>query len=143
MASIPADALEDHSHPFWLRFWSRVGQLPKRVDDCLILLKPETCPTATDDSFLWRGGQTRDGYGRVVSGVGGEMRAHHLAWSFYHRDPVPDGCDVTRGPWCKGGKLCLWPGCLVLISSRTMGTNEIARRLIQAYNREVYGDSLP
>ena len=141
MSSVPDEALSDPSHLFWNSFWGKVGKMPLQVSVDLVNTEPETCP---QDSYLWLGGTTRDGYGRVVAGVGGEMRAHHIAWSFRTHDPVPSGTAVTHADWCRGGKLCTWPGCMWITFSRSeKSPSLVLSRLVRAYNAEVMRDSVP
>src|SRR3990167_3182369 len=138
MAAIPQSALEDHSAVFWHRFWQHTGRgIPQNVEAELCVFEPKSC--RAKDYFLWLGGTTRDGYGRCVTGVGGEMRAHYVAWSFFHLDPVPEGCDIVHASLCKGGKLCMWPPCLLIVQARGPRSKgkAVSAALLKAYNAEI------
>mgnify|MGYP001571489527 CR=1 FL=1 len=151
MGSLPRAALEDRSDPFWYRFWGKVWRPQGATGLALKTVVPASPEYVTEwlqrwdnlgpkmscHSLDWTGAQTRDGYGRIISGVGGEMLAHWAAWSFYHLDPVPDGCSVTHAAWCRGGKLCMWPGCLILRPGRGKMGDERVQKIIRVYNREL------
>src|SRR3990167_1660760 len=133
MASIPSEALADGSHDFWRAFWKKVeNHTPEQVMADLHIVPSGVCP----NGYLWTSGVTRDGYGRVVTGVQGEMRAHHIAWAFLHRDPVPPECDVAHARWCTD-KLCCWPGCQLVVTSKRFTANITVQRLMKMYNDEV------
>lgn len=150
MGSLPQSALEDRSDPFWYRFWGKVMRpsgegfplgerhyiptTPEYVQDQIRERLEDLTVCVTLD---WRGAGTRDGYGRIISGVGGEMLAHWAAWSFFHLDPVPQGCSVTHADWCRGGKQCMWPGCLILRPGRGKMGDERVQKIIRVYNREL------
>lgn len=130
MPHIPESALQDQSHPFWAKFWAKVD-VGITVDQIrhLIASNPEHCPF-----LLWQGATTRNGYGRVISGVGGEMLSQRVAWSFQHLDPVPAGCDVDHRDECFGGKLCMFPGCLVLRPAAGRSKDSQIEKIVRAYN---------
>ena len=133
MASVSREALNDPLHDFWRAFWKKVeNHTPEQVMADLQIVPNGVCP----DGYLWTGGVTRDGYGRVVTGVQGEMRAHHVAWAFMHLDPVPAECDVIHARWCTD-KLCCWPGCQLVVVSKQFTTNSTVLLLMKLYNEEV------
>jgi hypothetical protein len=98
----------------WCRRWIWSGAVNGRKAHPVHGVRP---PNLAGRGYAWHVG--------IVTSLSKPLRVHRVAWSFFHRRPVPWGYEVVHAEWCRAmdawepdHQLCCWGGGLQLQPGR-------------------------